>query len=139
MKIKVIENKILVESSVTVEEFEKVQRYAPEALIIRDDEGDEIFAVMIEEHSMVDDIGVAFNKHGNKLIAWLHMAKAEGPKKKYIEETYGMALSRLKEVEAKVAQCLNDVQAKISTVTDSIEIIGEPEAEHEANECAHEQ
>ena len=139
MKVKVIENKILVESSITVEEFEKVQRYAPEALIIRDDEGDEFFAVMVEERSMVGDFGIAFNKHGDKLIAWLDMDKIEGPKKKHIEEKYGMALSRLKEVEAKVAQCLNDVEAKISTVTDSIEIIGEPEVEHEANECDHEQ
>ena len=137
MKIKVIENKILVESSITVEEFENVRRYAPEALKINDADGDEIFVVMIEDTSMVGDFGIAFNKYGDKLVAWLDMDKVEVPKKKYIEERYGMALARLKEVEAQVAQSLNDVRAKISTVTDSIEVIDEEETTA-PNEFDHE-
>lgn len=131
MKIKVIENKILVESSITVAEFESVRRYAPETLKLKDKEGDEIFVIMTGAVSCIGDYGIVFNEYGDKLVAWVDVDEVGIPKKKYIEERYGMALSRLKEVETEVAQCISDVNAKIATITDSIEVIGEPEAERE--------
>lgn len=126
MKVKVIENKMLIESGITIDDFDKVRRYAPEALVIVNEETkDEIFKVTRSGKSNITDYAAIFERSGDKLVAWLDVCGKPDDMKEYIEEVYGMTLARIREVEVAVNHALKSVKDKIKTIEDSIEIVGE--------------
>lgn len=128
MKVKKIENLVGIALDVNVDDFEKVKKYAPEALKIVDEEGNEKFAVdgtagMFCGSVMgeLSDWGAMFTEVGDKMIIWMgvpseHLKDA----KEWMVEHSGMALAHLKDVEAQIKGAIEAANKKVESIEDTI-------------------
>lgn len=132
MKIKTIENMAVIELGVTAEELEKVSKYSPDSLVIRDDEGDEVFKLTITDTPTVKGaiscFGAAFSISNDKPLLWIgipneSVGSAED-KEAYLLNKIGMEMTHIKAIESQITKALRYVDAKIDAVRDCIEPLG---------------
>ena len=112
----------ILESDVTLADWQRVQKYAPEALAIIDDELDEVvFRVMVAKEAglgSIDKNGVVFgdqtNKDGKATVTVVVDVDAKTPKEKAeaVREAIGAALLDLIEIEKGVPETLKSIAAK---------------------------
>lgn len=129
MKVKKIENLVGIALDVPAKDFAKVARYAPEALKIVDEDGDEKFSVLASEGAFcgqvfgeLKDYSAVFIKVGEKLIAWMGVPEdGMGDTKEWMLDEYGMALANLAKVEKQVMAAIKEADDKVQAIADTID------------------
>jgi len=133
MKVKTIENMAVLSMEVAAEIFAKVKRYAPEALCIKDEEGNDLFRVNLNEcpytahMGKINDCGAEFIKSGERALIWIPIPdenlKDKDSKADYLYESCGLAMSKVKTIEEQIKKAIEGVEAEIKSVKDSFEHI----------------
>lgn len=118
---------IVMSTEITKEAMLKLMRHNPDSLKLKDENGDEIFAIAYGEASL-SDYGMSFDKVDSegKLLLSISgiMENTE------VAEEFAVALTNLKAVEAQALAAYTELEAKLLEVANSIQnTIETPEAE----------
>ena len=110
--IKVSAEKVIIESSASLEELKRIERFTPEALQLSDEDGKVYFGI--------NTIGDA--KHAYIAIPVLESVKNSNDDiKTFIAENYGYAIKNLNTIESK----LGDITKKINDDIDEVKSLVE--------------
>lgn len=127
MNIKVSGRAVTI-TSLNVETFKEAKRYAPDLLQLRDDEGNSYFMVSVNENraGSIDEYGIVFgsvtaDNHAECTILLPEKVKAEN-RKKWVQETCGLALVNLVKLEQQIEEGLAEVLHTIGDVMTNITI-----------------
>lgn len=126
---------LTITSAITMEKFEKVQRYAPEILTLTDEEGSEKFKVMFQLGAVgvVTDYGICFSSatpEGNlfmttsNLIQGMHNDLSE--ERKMITDRFALILTKIRTVEMQIDAWSDSIDSLERQVQSDIHICGEP-------------
>lgn len=127
-KLNVIDNAVVITSTVKTEDWEKTAKFCPEALVLKDEDGNPIFKVGVGTGN-ANEYGVSFNgtaRDGSGL-ATLTMgicgeAKTAEEVKEYLAEEYGTILVRLKEIEVGIPEVIRKADAQKAAILADITI-----------------
>lgn len=128
MKVRKIENMLVIALDVKADDFAKVAKYAPDALKIVDEDGDQKFSVLASDGPFcgqvfgeLKDYSAVFIKVGDKLLAWMGVPE-QGLEnvKQFMLDEYGMALANLGKVETQIKSAIADANAKVAAIADTI-------------------
>ncbi len=120
----------IITSSLSVEEIKKVQKYQPDALTLKDEEGEPIFKIGFAAHGTgdVSKFGVEFDAApgvNGKAVVTMAFCPGDGNEdevKTALAEIIGAAMVNLSKIEAAVPGILESVNAKIEAVKATITI-----------------
>ena len=133
MKVRTIENMVVIGLDVTVANLRKVEKFSPDIMTLRDDEGAPVFLLIVEdcEHCVhdcedsIDDLGAKFTVSNDKALLWVKIpeeaAKNKQSKKEYVLDKWGIAISHIQEIEKNIADAIEGVNAKIAAIEENIE------------------
>lgn len=129
MKIKTIENMAVIELDVTASNLEKVMKYSPEALTIKNDDGDELFKVIVSDTPAVKGavtvFGAVFSISNDKPLLWIGIPNdsvgSREDKEAYLLNKMGMEMTYIRTIETQIKDALRSVDSKINAVKDCIE------------------
>lgn len=119
----------VVVSSIKLEDLRKVAKYRPDALTLKDEDGNAYFAVCVGKKPEIGKFGVVYNAEMNdgSGIACLTVDISDrNPAvdvKTYLADLLGGTLANINAVETGVAATLSEIDAEIASVKDSIEIL----------------
>lgn len=126
-KMKVLGQAAVITSSITGEVFDKVCKYAPQALTIQekiDDFMTTVFAVGFGK-TVVNQNKICFNTVDEsdclEVTIMLPEGKTGDDMKTYVYDTYGKALNNLIKVEAQIPGALEQIDADIREIQSHIE------------------
>lgn len=130
MKIRNVENLINVTLDMSFEDAMKVQKFAPEAMMLKDDNENQIFKVCIKDGSRYEPMGdlcefaAEFVKVREKPTIWFGIDDiAKDDVEEYIVEHQGMSLAKIKKVEEQMTAALADVDTEVGTIRDAIDVL----------------
>jgi len=113
-------------SDVTLEEWERVQKYAPEALKIVDEDGNAVFKVKTSEGAgSVNEYGVVFGTYmndGGKATVTVLLGEKVDDKKAAVKDIMGSALIDLNSIEKELPTILKDIAEKEAEIDKLIEL-----------------
>lgn len=121
---------VALEANITVDAYNKVKRFAPNALNVKDEDGEVTFAVSLCEKGTgsISNYGVTFNAHtreGNlsydycrRGLSDIEVEKA----KKILAEDHLNILVNIKTIEQQVAEALNNVTANVEEAMQAVEV-----------------
>ncbi len=129
-KIKILGNSVVVISSVKLEDFKKVEKYRPSALILMggEDGKEPIFRVGTG-HSNINEYGAEFNcaTRDNEKKAMLTMAyfaeNEDSDVKNDIVESLGVPMLNLEKIEARIPAIIEEIDAERASIESKIEVI----------------
>ena len=131
MKVKTIENMAVIALDAKVDVLAKVKRYAPEALCIKDEDGNDLFRVVLNEcpysahMGTINDLGAEFIKSGEKALIWVPIPdenlKDKDAKAEWLYDACGVAMSKVATIEAQIDKVIEEVEKNIKSVKDSFE------------------
>lgn len=135
-KIKVLGDMIQVISNITEDEMKKIAVYKPEALQLRDENNEPVFAVETGPASL-SKFGVSFcsTDFDGKLFLTIanpieeHVDADE--EKKQITEDFATFLRDMEKIERQVADAMTEANALEQRVSSSVEMVEETEVESE--------
>ena len=110
MKIKTIENMAVIELGVTASELEKVIKYSPEALTIKNDDGDELFKVIVSDtpavKGAVTTFGAVFSISNDKPLLWIGIPNdsvgSREDKEAYLLNKMGIEMTYIRTIETQI-------------------------------------
>ena len=123
MKVKVVGTALIITSTLKVAQVEAAKNFAPDALKVFDDEGNQVYAVATGETASIGKFGTTFNgadAEGN-LQATVVIDNA-ADKKKYVTEQYGLAIAGLAQAETLVAEEIESVLATVNGALSEMEV-----------------
>ena len=128
MKTSIVLNELVVSSSLTPEEIKKIEKFDPEVLVERDDNGDPEFAYRTGKDGHLTRFGVMFDTVDNDGKAAVKVPiKCDGTKaekKEWVANEYGAALKRAKHMEdTYFADTIAAIDRNIQAVMDNLEVI----------------
>ena len=116
-------------SGVKMEDIRKVERFAPEILTLKDEDGNPVFKVTTDHcgEGTFSEFGVEFSctpDMNGYPIATLNVRGADDVEelKTIIAEEFGMVVTNLAKVEALIPQALEEINASIAAAKAKIEI-----------------
>jgi len=113
-------------SDVTLEDWERVQKYAPEALKIVDEDGNAVFKVKTSEGAgSVNEYGVVFGTYmndGGKATVTVLLGENVDDKKAAVKDIMGSALIDLNSIEKELPTILKDIDEKEAEIDKLIEL-----------------
>lgn len=116
-------------SGVKMEDYRKVERFAPEVLTLKDEEGNPVFKVTTNHsgEGTFSEFGVEFSSAPDMKgypIAVLNVRGADDIEelKTVIAEEFGMVVTNLAKIEALIPQALEEINANIAAAKAKIEI-----------------
>ena len=130
MKIRNIENLINVTLDMSFEDAMKVQKYAPEAMALKDEDGNQTFKVCVKNCTFLTPMGelcgfaAEFVEVREKPTIWVGIADV--PKDEveaYLLEHYGMELAKVKKIEQQMLEALRGVEAEVDSIKDSVSVL----------------
>lgn len=119
---------IVITADIKDSDFDAVKKHAPDALTLRNEEGNVYFAVD-RGNANVSKYGICFssrNQDGNifmttsNVVVGFHEDVNE--ERKIIEEEFAVTLANLIKVEEQVNAALGEIQRTINQVADSITV-----------------
>ena len=128
-KVKVLNNSITVTSAMTKEDLEYLQKYAPNNLVLTEEEKDgsvsEIFRVAFGKHESINAFGISFATTTDKGYATITalMPNDLSDKKEYILDNYGPVFAKLEQVEKQALKALPGIRKTRESMKENIEII----------------
>lgn len=128
MKTKIMLNELIVESAFTPEEILKVNKYAPEVLCEKDENGDYEFIYAYKSKAgAIAPFGIFFNRTNaeGKAVLKVALPECETPEelKAVAADLYGSAILRGKYIEELMVPALENISAKVEEVINEITII----------------
>lgn len=125
-KIIVAGNEVIVESSATLEDLKKVEKYRPEDLSLYNDKDEEIFRVgsTIPGKGSIGQYGASFGdasrNAGRKAIITIEIPHDVTDVKEFILDNVGTALVNINRVEGKIAASLGRINTELGVVEEAI-------------------
>lgn len=125
--IKIIRNTIVVESGFTYEQIEKLKKYAPEALELKDKDGNPTFAATLaaDGEGSITKFGIAYGRQADKTKPAAVTFRAPTDVKDvkgWFMENVGVKVNNVNAVEAQYEEALGKVSANIKAIEDSIKV-----------------
>ena len=126
-KVYIIGAAAVLVSGVKLEDWKRVEKYAPETLKIVDDDGEPVFKVASSEGGgSVNHFGVAWGTYtsdeGYATVTTLLDDDIEN-KKEAVMDIMGSALLDLREIEQQIPEILENISAKEKEIESCISII----------------
>ena len=130
MKIRNIENLINVTLDMSFDDALKVQTYAPEAMILKDEAENQTFKVFVKNSTFLTPMGelcdfaAEFVGVREKPTIWVGIADV--PKDEvedFLLEHHGMKLAKVKKIEQQMLDALKDVEAEVNSIKDSVSVL----------------
>ena len=118
---------MVIESSATVEQIKKLERFDKSALSLKDSEGKkDIFKVCTASEASVSNFGVAFatNGYGENAKAVIEIPlpqEASANPKQYVAENYGNVIRNLNKIEENFATAISAVEQEQKAIVEAIE------------------
>ena len=122
--IKVLAGTAAVEVGYTPDEIKEICRYRPDAMRLRDENGDPVFTVAkVSGKGSINGIGAEFgaDKTASGKAAIKVEIPAEQDAKTWIEENIGVSILNLQKVEDQWQNALEQIAAEKAAVLDTIE------------------
>ena len=126
MKVKVVGDAFVLESSVKVSDFELLKKHKPSALRITDEEGNDVFAVDYSAgKGSISKFGITFNgvsRDEKPTLIYTGILPANTANaKEFVADVIAPAYANLKEIEANIAEDAKEVADERKKLVDSIE------------------
>lgn len=131
MKVKTIENMAVIALDCKVEDIEKVETYAPEAMILKDEDGNQTFKLIVDccpygvNLGGIADFMASFSIVGDKVLCWFGLpsdsVESKESKEEYIKKNYGVTLNNIIEVETQIKSVIANINHKIEEVGENIQ------------------
>lgn len=118
----------VLKSEVKLEDYVVVKKYEPDALVLVDDKGNEVFAVDVDDVPTGDanKYGVCFSstptRDGYAQVSFMIDCDAESLED-VLEDEYGAAIANLETIEANIADVLEDIHTTREMVRSKITIM----------------
>ena len=113
-------------SDVKLEDWARVEKYAPDMLKIVDEEGDTVFKVATSDGGgSVNEYGVCFGSYtneGGKATVTVLLDEEVEDKKAAVKDIMGSALLDLNEIENELPNVLKDIEEKEAEIDKLIEL-----------------
>lgn len=128
-KINLVGDAVVIKSEVTLEELKKVQKYAPKAMVLVDEESKtpEFMAGIAKCGSAggVNSTAILFAPETNAEDGEAIVTLVDpGVTVESATEKYGVALMKLNRLEGQIAEAYDKIAADFEVVADSIEVVG---------------
>ena len=132
LKTTIVMNEVIISSGYTPEEIMKIKRFSPETLVVKDDDGNEVFTYSydVDAHSErpISKFGVTFSTVTNDGKAAGVMQLPEfletiEEKKQWIAENLGAGLQYASQMEVGFDTKLEEINASINAIVEDIEVI----------------
>lgn len=123
--IKVLGNAAVITSTLKYEDIKKVQKYRPDALVLREND-EPVFKVGISEHQLGDcsKYGISFGGSNEAGYATVTTTFGECEDvKAWLADKYGAALAYLNSMEASLPAVIGAVDAERAAILDSITVM----------------
>lgn len=126
--VKVVGRAVHITSGISVKDLERIMRYSPDSLELKDEEGNYVYGVCLSERPGINAAGVDYakktgNADGYAELTILSIPEGTTDAKKWVAENYGLFLSKLAAVEDQILADLTEINATIQAVENSIEVI----------------
>ena len=128
MKTSIVLNELVVSSSLTPEEIKKIEKFAPEVLEERNEDGNIEFVYKVGKTGCLTNFGIMFDTVDNdgkaavKVLIDCDGTKEE--KKKWVAQEYGAALKRAMHMEDEFfATAIENIDKNIQDIMDGLEVI----------------
>ena len=129
MRIALVGDALVLTSTLKVEEIELLKKYKPDALKIKDAEGNDVFAIAYKDGCPgINNKGITFSgesRDGNgyaTLTANLDLNEGEDPKEA-VADIIGTPAVKVNEIEAAAPAALAEVLAARAALIDSITVL----------------
>lgn len=128
MKIKIIPDtgKYVINTNIAKEDFDLLKKYNPDALKIKDEEGNDVFAIgYTEGKSNAASFGVTFGgvDRNGCLVANFDIPAGEDHLQEYVADAIGSVITNLAAIERSIPTTAATVKTNRADLIASIEIV----------------
>ena len=126
-KVRVIGCACIIFSAFTPDELRDLQRYIPDAMTMRSESGEPVFAISLDEASpgSLNKYGAVFSKRttssGNATITILIDPECDDPEEA-VRESLGSAILNLVDMEEKLMKRMNELEQKKNLLNEHIAV-----------------
>ena len=125
-KINVVGNAVVLTSSMKYEDVQKAEKYRPDALVLKDEKGKELFKVATGKYPTANEYGVVFNGHtqadGFATGTWIVADEITEDAKEQLADLYGAALLKLGKLEETFGKAIEEIDKEREGVLAQIEL-----------------
>jgi len=126
--VKVTGNAVVIKSTAKVEDIKLLQKLRPDALILKDEEGDPVFGIGLTPGAgKVTDAGISFSENamdGDGFATYTAVMLADEGEdiKELVADEFGNTLTQLAKLEAGLPAVIEEAKAEHAALLESIEI-----------------
>lgn len=127
-KLKAFGDSLMIQSAIRVTDFDKMLKFKPDALRLKNEEKEDIFVVQMGEPS-VSRHGISFCSHNTEGYLFMttenvvtHCHTDLDEERDLIEMNYASILANLIKVEKQVQEAKKEIAEMVASVSDSIEV-----------------
>lgn len=124
MKVTVMGEALVITLRTTLEDLQKVAKYEPEALKLKDEDGDTVYSISVKGTPGINEFGAVFGAatFDDKKLAVITMKVDPGEEdiKDYVADKYGAAIGYLNEIEEKLPGVVTAIKEKRERIKDGI-------------------
>lgn len=121
-------NAAVITSAFTTAQLEKLKKYAPEALVLKDEDKKPVFMVDVATKGSIGPMGVVFNATAydgsEKAVLSKEIPAGVTDIERWVIDNIGNAIVKLNELEATLDGAIATVDANEAAILDSIAIVG---------------
>ena len=128
-KAKVLGDALVITSTQKLEDLKMILKYRPEALVLKDEDGDEYFRVGVSDNSgIIGTYGAEFGGEthdADKKATITLMIDGSGTPEEIkadIAEDIGLVLLNIEKVEEKIPEVLNEIKAERDRILEHITV-----------------
>lgn len=129
-KIKVVGDAAFITSAVSLEDLKTVRKYRPETLVLKDDEGEPVFALSVKEggDGSVGKYGITFTKEARdengsaQITICCDFSGNSDEVRDKVVDLYGSALINLGRIEERIADAIDDINDERRAVERQVEV-----------------
>lgn len=124
--IKIVGKAVVLKSGIKLEDWQKVQKYQPNALVLKDAEGNETFRVAIGAGSgYVSKLGVSFSDetsdpNGMADVTLVYQSTLPTPEN--VMELFGNSILSLNHIEGYIPEVIAEVDAELGEIMSNITV-----------------
>ena len=125
-KVICVGNAVVLVSSMKFEDILKIKKYRPDALTVKDEDGNQVYAITATcGNGAIGKYGAEFGgkPHDEDGFATITMlTDADGDIKEYLVDTLGAAIKHINDIESKAADVIAEIDADRAAIAEAIEI-----------------
>ena len=126
-KITVVGNAVVITSSMKLEDLKTIKKYRPDALILKDDDGDPVYAIGVGPTGNLNSCGAEFSgaTHDEEKLATITMAytgSEDADVKEVVAEQVGASIITLNKLEATLPAVLEEIATEKAAILETITV-----------------